>query len=395
MKIKLAYMTMVALLFAIAGAAPVWAQYTAKVSGKVTDNDKPLAGVQVIYTNANTGRQIKMKTDGKGAYSAIGVPFDTYNVTVVSAAGETIFTKKGLFVTQSGGDVDTVLDIDITKGASGKSAGGPGGGPMGAPGVSSDKDKDKSGQPKVSKEEIEAIKSQNAKATSINALIAQYNTAIAAKDWPGAIAPLQAMIAADPTRWTYLQALGNAQTNTGDYDGAIQSFDKGIALAQGYVSGATPKDPKSPETEPAKAKAGVGQMLTGEGNAYLKLHKNDLAITAYSKAAEMDPNPAVAYFNICATQYNTGNMPGAVVACDKAIAADPNKADAYFIKGSALYGDGKLDANSKYVVPLGTTEALNKYLQLAPDGGHAGDVKAMLEAVGAKIETSFKGTKKK
>jgi hypothetical protein len=37
---------------------------------------------------------------------------------------------------------------------------------------------------------------------------------------------------------------------------------------------------------------------------------------------------------------------------------------------------------------------LNKYLQLAPDGAHAADVKQMLEMIGAKIETSY-GTQKK
>jgi len=73
------------------------------------------------------------------------------------------------------------------------------------------------------------------------------------------------------------------------------------------------------------------------------------------------------------------------VDCDKAIAADPKKADAYFIKGSTLFGSGKLDAQGKYIVPPGTLETLKKYLELAPDGAHAGDVKAMLEAAGVKF----------
>jgi hypothetical protein len=39
-------------------------------------------------------------------------------------------------------------------------------------------------------------------------------------------------------------------------------------------------------------------------------------------------------------------------------------------------------------------EALNKYLKLAPNGGHAADVKAMLEALGEPVKTSY-GEKKK
>jgi hypothetical protein len=87
-------------------------------------------------------------------------------------------------------------------------------------------------------------------------------------------------------------------------------------------------------------------------------------------------------------------MDAAEAACTKAIAADPNKADAYFIKGSAMFGKGKMDANNKWTVPDGTAQALNKYLELAPTGAHANDVKQMLEAVGAKIETTYKSRKK-
>ena len=79
-------------------------------------------------------------------------------------------------------------------------------------------------------------------------------------------------------------------------------------------------------------------MLTQQGNAYLKLRKNKEAVDAYTKAASYDPNPATAYWNLCATQYNTGNVDGALDACNKAIVADPGKADAYFIKGVLLVG---------------------------------------------------------
>jgi tetratricopeptide (TPR) repeat protein len=97
----------------------------------------------------------------------------------------------------------------------------------------------------------------------------------------------------------------------------------------------------------------------------------------------LSPNPAVAYFNLCATLYDGDKMQDAVAACDKAIAADPNKADAYFVKGSALFGEGKLDKSGKFVVSAVAVQALQKYLALAPNGGHAADVKQMLAAVDA------------
>lgn len=225
---------------------------------------------------------------------------------------------------------------------------------------------------------------QGAKTQSMNALISQAQNALNAKNWQEAINLFQQLIAADPNRWEFFQALGNAQLNLGRYEDSVRSYEKGVQVAQKVLSGSAPKDVRNPGSDPAKAKSGISQMLIGEGNAYLKLRKNNEAIAAFSKAAEMSDNPATAYFNLCATQYNVGNMEGAEVACDKAIAANPNKADAYFIKGSAMFGRGKLDARNKYVVPDGTAVMLKKYLELSPGGAHANDVKAMLEAIGVK-----------
>jgi len=222
------------------------------------------------------------------------------------------------------------------------------------------------------------IKEQNAKAKESNKLIPLANAALLNKQWQQAEDLLKKLIEINPDVWSYRQGMGTAQMNLGQYEDALKSFDVGISLAQKEL------ESKPPDADAVNAKPGIAMMLTFEGNAYIKLKKNDLAIAAYTKAAAMDPNPALAYFNLCATQYNIGNMADAVAACDKAIAADPTKADAYFIKGSALYGGGKLDAKGNYILPPGTVEALKKYLELAPTGGHADDVKAMLEAAGIK-----------
>ena len=46
-----------------------------------------------------------------------------------------------------------------------------------------------------------------------------------------------------------------------------------------------------------------------------------------------------------------------------------------------LFGNGNLDKNNKIVVPPGTVETLKQYLAVAPNGSHAPDVKAMLDAL--------------
>jgi tetratricopeptide (TPR) repeat protein len=381
MKKQLIFMALAALLFALC-SVPSQAQ-TAQISGKVIGQDgQPVVGAQVVYSDPATGRTYKYKTDKKGEFSAIGLQYATYQVTITSSSGDPLFSRKRIGVGPN--PEENILTVDLAKNPppvpGQESSGGATGGGQ------------ETEQPKLTKEELaqqlaqrEALKAKNAKALNQNAIISQVNAARQAKNYEEAATGLKQLIQMEPNRYEYYSGLGNAQLNLGQYEDAVQTLDKGIQLAQ---------NPTDPKEDAAKAKAAVGQMLTDEGNAYLKLKKTNEAVAAYEKAASMDPNPGTAYFNLCATMYNTGNMEGAVTACDKAIAADPTKADAYFIKGSSMYGLGKLDKEGKYTVPPGAAEALNKYLELAPTGSHAADVKAMLEAVGAKIETTYHGKKK-
>ena len=197
-----------------------------------------------------------------------------------------------------------------------------------------------------------------------NALIAKAQAAIDAKQWPEAEAALKQLSSSEP-RWEYSDALGVAQFNQGHYADSIETYQRAIELAGKNAS-----------------PAAIASMCTTIGNANLKLKKNDAAIAAYTKAASLDPNPAVAYFNLCAVTFNMGQPAAKTVPfCDKAIAADPKKADAYFIKGSSLYGEGALDKSNKFAVPPGTVEALKQYLVLAPGGPHAQDIKLMLDAL--------------
>jgi tetratricopeptide (TPR) repeat protein len=197
-----------------------------------------------------------------------------------------------------------------------------------------------------------------------NALVAKAQAALDAKRWPDAEAALKQLLSSEP-RSEYSEALGAAQFNQGRYADSLESYQGAIDLAGKNAS-----------------PAAIAQIYTMIGNANLKLKKNDAAIAAYNKAATLDPNPAVAYFNLCATLYNMGQAAAkTAAACDKAIAADPKKADAYFVKGSSLYGEGALDKSNKFVVPPGTVAALKQYLVLAPGGPHVQDVKAMLDGL--------------
>jgi tetratricopeptide (TPR) repeat protein len=204
-------------------------------------------------------------------------------------------------------------------------------------------------------------------------LVTQAQAAMDAHNWQAAETAFRQLVAMAPARWEYLEGLGAAQFNLGRYEDALASYEKALPLARRSAEAANDNS--------AKAKIAVAQMLTMEGNVFVKLRKTPQAIDAFTKAAALSPNPAVAYFNLCATSYNAGNTEAALAACDKAIAADPTKADAYFIKGSVMLGNGTVGQKGKFVVPRGTVEALNKYLELQPNGAHAADVKEMLNAI--------------
>jgi Tfp pilus assembly protein PilF len=385
MKKNVGILTIVALLFALS-SVPMWSQMT-QVEGTVTDAGKPVPNSGITLTNVGTNRPYKVKTDKNGKFSMIGVTIGDYEVEVISSSGEKLFKQKvSVAPSETSGVAELKIDISATKpGGAQTSEGQPS--QTGQPSQPPEGTSGKPGQqPKYTKEQIEEMKKQNEKAKGLNDLIAKANTAMNNKNWQEAVDPLQQLVAAEPNNWQYYSALGDAQLNLKQYDQAVDAYQKGIEATESN----TTVDPKNPSTDPAKKKAGEAKMLTSQGNAYISLHKNKEAVAAFTKAAALDPNPGTAYFNLCATQYNTGNVDGALEACDKAIAADPTKADAYFIKGSLLIGNSKTDKDGKIIAPPGAAEALNKYLQLAPSGAHAEDVKQMLQYIGSKVESSYK-----
>ncbi|SDS45115.1 tetratricopeptide repeat protein [Opitutus sp. GAS368] len=228
----------------------------------------------------------------------------------------------------------------------------------------------------ASGEEIERLKARREQALKLNELIARANAALSAKQWPEAAEAFQSLITAEPERWEYRRGRADALLNSGKYEEAIRAYEDGLARVQPELTAANRGEPA---TERARA---AGQMLTNQGNCYLKLGKPDDALAAYRKAAELEPNPSAAYFDLAATCYNLGRVDEALIYCDKTIAADPGRADAYFIKGSILLGNATMDQAGKLVGPPGMIESLQKYLELKPDGPHAADVKEMLKYAG-------------
>ena len=347
-------------LLAVVGAVSAWGQgYTGSLKGKVTNNYEPAANTQVVITDMATGKAYKTKTDKSGEFYVGGLqPGQTFIVEIFGPNKEVLYSKGGLNI--PGNVTVPVGDIELTKPeVSGGTAGG-------SP-YSATPTKNK----KMTKEELAKQQADADKVKNMNALIQQAQGAMQSQNWPEAEKALKQLIDADPntTRWEFYKALGDAQRNQQHSQDALQSYEKGIQVATALASGTAPKDPRTPNPDPAKAKAGAGQMLNTEGGIYVEMNKNDEAIGAFKRAAELDPDPAMAYYNLCAMEFNAAKYDDAAAACDKSVAADPKKADAWFFKGAALNKAGKGPAAS---------DALNKYLELDPNGLHAAQAKQML-----------------
>ena len=206
------------------------------------------------------------------------------------------------------------------------------------------------------------------------ALKATYDQAMQAKDWPAALAAAQQLVDANATS-ANLFLLGNAQLYaakaTDEEEASLAIYDRALAAAE---------QEKPAQGQPDTAwKDGVAKIYIGRGNALLKLKRNAEAIDAYNHSAALSSNPGQAYFNICAVLYNTGDMENGPAACRKAAAVDPTRANTWFVLGSFLFANAKFDAQGKVLITEEGRAALQKYLELVPDGPHAADVKAMLD----------------
>jgi len=309
-----------ALLFAV-GFLPAYSQSVgAQAEGKVTQDGKPLANAPVVFTNTETGKSYKSKTDKNGEFQMLGVPYGSYEVNVLNEKGEKLSSDRTTLGTGNTTN-SNVLQITASK----------------EPLTDNKFGLAQPAAPKLTKEQLAKIQADNKKIAGLNSLISEAQNALQAQDWPKAENALKQLIAAAPdtSRWDFYMALGDAQSKSNKPADAVQTYDKGVQIAQSLISGSTPADPKISSLNPDAAKQGAGRMLTSQGNDYMKLQKPDEAITSLKKATEIDPSSALYSYNLCGVEFNAQKFADAKTSC-------------------------------------------NKYLQLQPSGPHADEVKAFL-----------------
>lgn len=373
---KLSMLTMAAALMALLAPA-AWGQM-GTVKGTVKGPDgKPIIGAVVELTNKESGRKYQLKSDKHGNIFSLGITGGIqYDVTVTSD-GKVIDKMNGFQVKS---DEDNELDINIAEEQ--KQA------------QQQEKQAVASMTPEQKKqleEQQKAVAEHNQqvqKVGKLNDMLAQARAASQAGNYEQAKELMLQATQIDQTHEILWFNLAEAQRNAAlketdpaekksGLEAAIVSYNKALTLTN--------------NTKPDM----MGAIYNNQGEAYAKLGDVDQAIKAYDSAATSDPQAAGRYyFNEGAVLTNAGKYDAAIAAFDKCIAADPTKADAYYQKGVNLIGKATTKPDGSMVAPPGTSEAFNKYLELAPTGPYAQSAKDMLAAIGSKVETSF-GKKKK
>jgi tetratricopeptide (TPR) repeat protein len=192
-----------------------------------------------------------------------------------------------------------------------------------------------------------------------------------------------------PTESSLWAQLGQAQVGLARAQGDQKKFDDAeTSLKKVLEVEATAKKP-NPSAQ--------GVAYSSLGEIYAHTGKVPEANAAYDSAAKANPAGAANYLKNEAVIFSqVGNGDASAAAADKAILADPTLAIAYYLKGQGLIQKATIDpATGKMVLPPGCAEAYQKYLDLAPNGAFAADVKAILTEATQTHNTAFGDNKTK
>jgi tetratricopeptide (TPR) repeat protein len=250
------------------------------------------------------------------------------------------------------------------------------------------------------KKNAAATLAANSKIGNLNALLKSARAANAAGNYDEAIKSMTDATTAKPDEAILWDTLGDAQLGSANAAAktAKDAHTTDATLADKYAAAEASYmkaiDLNAKATKPSSDLVAAAENQLGQ--AYGKTGKNKEAADAYDAAAKADPTKAAMYYyNEAATAFNANDIDNAAAAADKAITADPTKVDAYYIKGQALIQKATVDPKTnKITAPPDCVAAYQKYLELAPTGSHAEEIKGILEGIGEPIKSSYKAGKK-
>ncbi len=301
------------------------------LKGKVLDESgQPVVGANIVIMGTDVKREYKVKTDKKGEYFYMGIPFGVYRI-VVRAQG---FQPDYIEGVKPSIAQETENDFTLKPGQDRKLAF------------------------ELSPEEMERMKAQQAAAAEqkeasgeVKALFDAGLAFAQQAKYDEAIAEFKKALAIDPEQPYILANMADAMGRANQLEQALQTYQKSVALK--------PDD---------------AAMYTNMGVLLGRMGKTEESQEAFKKAASINPGAAGQnFYNLGATLVNSGRTADAAAAFKQAIAADPNFAEAYYQLGICLSGNPS-------TIPE-ALQALEKYTQIGKNAEQVEVAKQLIQAL--------------
>lgn len=322
---------------------------------------QPLVGVEVQIDRKEIKQHFSTKTDKKGHYFHAGLPSGNYRISLWQDGKQVTFHDN---VRISLGD-PTHHDFDLKA----------------------DQDAMQKALPKEVKEQFEKAEKERKKMGDLKKHFDDGNTFFANKQFDQALAEFKTAAEMDPSQYVVFGRIAETQEQLRQFDDAIANYQKAISLLE------------SKEEQKPESKQNLAAYYNNYGGVLAKAGKSKEAIEKYKKAAGLNPeNAGMYFFNLGAVLTNThAPVDDRVEAFKKATEASPNNANAWYQLGLTLSEKMTMGKDGKVIAPPEMGEALNKYLQLEPNGRYAEGAKGLIQAAGQTVTTSYstkKDTKK-
>jgi tetratricopeptide (TPR) repeat protein len=356
-------------LVVVLSLATIAAAQATSVTGQIIAPDgAPWVDINVIIQNTNTGEHFDVKTDRNGRYTQLGLPPGVYKITIYDRRSKS-FTYSEIHTLHGKQENDVSLNFKKDIGTA----------QLGA-------------QKRIEGEEnkfndvkahldagIGAMYDSDSLRTQLATTPDDQKGPIQGKlnsDYQTAIREFQLAEQADsPTDVKNLaqiwNQLGEAFVYAGQYDDAINAYEKAAAL------GFRPELPYYQNLSKAQASSALAQTNPKETEQKLA----DAGASCDKAAVFGSLAAAKCWKNIGILLSNKGDMKGAVTPLQKTTQLDPEDAQAWFLLGRALLTTNETkqeDNEITSVFPPGTAEAFQKCIDADPNGPYASQAKEVL-----------------
>ena len=311
------WLSLLAVIAALATAVPAVAQSTGMVKGVVTDDKgQPVDGAKVsIEMNGGTGRRYESKTNKKGEYIQIGLTGGSYKITAekdkLGSAPVTVTVR-----------ANVTASADLVLGVASAAA------------------------PKEAQQKNADLKKAFEEGVALSS----------AGKHQEAIEKFNAAIAISATCYDCYNNVGYSYAQLKDWEKAEAAYKKSTEI----------------KPDDSTAHSGLATVYNAE-------RKFDLAAEEGAKATQLAGNlsasggaggNADAQYNQGVILWNAGKIADAKKAFEAAVQANPQHAEAHYQLGMALVNEGNM---------AGAATEFETYLKLAPTGPNAATAKSLVD----------------